>query len=527
MKSIVDLIPMVLAEFLGTFMLVFTFSSDTTNGTPLGPISVGGALMVMVYALGSVSGANFNPAVTLALLVVGLAGHGDMDCAQALIYWPVQLFAGLCGAFSSALVFAADNSGEGLSRKASNATEARLLEEKWENSAGAFGPGAGFDIGNAFFAELVFTCMLCFVVLNVATCGDEKPDKKNFYFGLAIGGVIFAAANAIGAISGCCLNPAVSFGAAMAAASLRTPNVNDVMGYLALYWLAQTIAALLAVFLFMLCRHWMFGKKQDKKEDPDDDPSEPSLFAKIVAEFIGTFYLCLTVVLCLNQVRPPQLRAVGITFALVVMVYALGAVSGANFNPAVSLGLLLTCNLPIISFLFYVITQILGALFAMCVGRALLGEVRAFFVREDVPEGGPVIANGTVSAIAGSEIVYTFLLVFVVLNVAVADSKNQYYGLAIGWVLLVGGAAIGGISGGVFNPAIALALDAAAIFNDQDYDVVYGWGWLYCVFEFIGAIIAVAMFLAVRQCRHDGKKDDKDSAEEASDYEGFSEEASD
>merc|ERR1712032_73434 len=155
------------------------------------------------------------------------------------------------------------------------------------------------------------------------------------------------------------------------------------------------------------------------------------------------------------------------------------------------------------------------------------GDIRAFFVREDVPEGGNVIANGTVSAIAGGEIVYTFLLVFVVLNVAVADSKNQYYGLAIGWVLIVGGAAIGGITGGVFNPAIALALDAAAMFNDKDYDVVYGWSWLYVVFQFIGAIIAAALFLAVRQCRHDGKKkDDKDSAEEASSYEGFSEESS-
>merc|ERR1712062_713329 len=114
--------------------------------------------------------------------------------------------------------------------------------------------------------------------------------------------------------------------------------------------------------------------------------------------------------------------------------------------------------------------------------------------------GSAAVASGTLGGIAGAEIVYTFLLVFVVLNTAAGDAPNHYFGLAIGFCLVIGAAAVGGISGGVFNPAIALALDFSGIFAlpSQGFDVRYGWGWYYVLLEFIGALLAAAFYKLVR-----------------------------
>merc|ERR1712190_710280 len=72
-------------------------------------------------------------------------------------------------------------------------------------------------------------------------------------------------------------------------------------------------------------------------------------------------------------------------------------------------------------------------------------------------------AGGDLMAIIFAELLFTAMLVFTVLNVAVADGGNQYYGLAIGFVIVVGAASVGSVSGGCFNPAVAVSLDLVAL----------------------------------------------------------------
>merc|ERR1719236_231170 len=91
------------------------------------------------------------------------------------------------------------------------------------------------------------------------------------------------------------------------------------------------------------------------------------------------------------------------------------------------------------------------------------------------------------------EILYTFMLCFVVLNVAccTASNGNEYYGLAIGFVIIAGGYAAGGISGAAFNPAVAFGIDVSSAL------LGFGWSFAYAGFELLGAALAAGAFRVV------------------------------
>merc|ERR1719181_443965 len=94
------------------------------------------------------------------------------------------------------------------------------------------------------------------------------------------------------------------------------------------------------------------------------------------------------------------------------------------------------------------------------------------------------------------EILYTFMLCFVVLNVAaskgIGGGKNKFYGLAIGFVIVAGAYGAGAISGGCFNPAVAFGIDTASFAHG------FGWCLAYTAFELIGAALAAGLFYVVR-----------------------------
>jgi aquaporin Z len=196
-------------ELVGTLVLVFTIGTAVRSGNLLAPLAIGAVLMAMVYAGGHISGAHYNPAVTLAVLV-----RRRIDVRQAIGYWTAQ-FAG--GLLASVLVTAV---------APDHAVSMTL---------------SGHAVIAAFIAELVVTFALCYVVLNVATSKDH-PD--NSFYGLAIGFTVAAGAVAVGGISGGAFNPAVAVaGVAMGLFS---------WSMISMLIVAQTLAAVAAGLAFRL-----------------------------------------------------------------------------------------------------------------------------------------------------------------------------------------------------------------------------------------------------------------------------------
>mmetsp|Transcript_48727 Transcript_48727/g.130445 ORF Transcript_48727/g.130445 Transcript_48727/m.130445 type:complete len:524 (-) Transcript_48727:87-1658(-) len=206
-----------------------------------------------------------------------------------------------------------------------------------------------------------------------------------------------------------------------------------------------------------------------------------------LAEFVGTFVLVMTVG-CNVLSSNPTWGGVSIACSLMVMVYALGGVSGANFNPAVSLALGLAGKLEDgwkQVAVYSVVQVIAGCVAALC--YSLLFD-RTFNI-------GPTVGFHWWQAMV-CELLYTFMLTFVVLNTAASKKlgggKNQFYGLAIGFVIAAGAYGPGAVSGGCFNPAVAIAIDTVSV------SAGFGWCIVYASFELIGACLAVAAFWIMR-----------------------------
>merc|ERR1719355_201299 len=246
---------------------------------------------------------------------------------------------------------------------------------------------------------------------------------------------------------------------------------------------------------------------------------------KCVSEFLGTFVLVATVgfnVLSATKDKGPAAAALSIGASLMVMIYALGGVSGANFNPAVTTTLALTKKLPSNWVAPYMASQIAGGLAAAFFYYGIHGK--AF------PLGPGKKASGDAygwAAVGFAEIMYTFVLCFVVLNVACLNDKSskgeklylmtggpsaQMYGLAIAFCIVVGGNAIGSVSGGSLNPAVSIAIDATGAVHHSGYILTNS--IFYSCFELLGAGIAAGLFYVLRdeQFAKDGarplKKDD-------------------
>ncbi|MBI3822442.1 MAG: aquaporin [Planctomycetes bacterium] len=205
---------------------------------------------------------------------------------------------------------------------------------------------------------------------------------------------------------------------------------------------------------------------------------------KYLTEFIGTFFLVLTIGLAIAKAGAMAPLAIGAS--LMVMVYMGGHVSGAHYNPAVSLAALIRGALSVQDFIIYVVFQVAGALTASIASYGILGHTFA-------PAPAKNTTEGLVAALA-VEILYTFALALVVLNVATAKKAagNSYFGLAIGFTVAAGAFAGGSISGGAFNPAVGT--------GPTVIDVVLGQGslsylWLYLVGPFTGGALAAGVFL--------------------------------
>jgi aquaporin Z len=200
---------------------------------------------------------------------------------------------------------------------------------------------------------------------------------------------------------------------------------------------------------------------------------------KLIVEFIGTFFLVQAVGHAVLTKSALAGLVIGLT--LMVMVYAGGHISGGHYNPAVTLAVWLRGKLPKSDVLPYIAAQTTGAVASALIVQQFRGTGTGAFVHDTL-------------RIAGAEFLGTFALAWVVLNVATAKGTagNSFYGAAIGMTVAAGIFLFGGISGAVFNPAVAIA---GGILNLLPLKTVA----LYLVVCSVAGLAAAKLFLRVEK----------------------------
>ena len=197
---------------------------------------------------------------------------------------------------------------------------------------------------------------------------------------------------------------------------------------------------------------------------------------KLFVELFGTYFLVL--IIGLSSGNP-----IAVGFGLMVLVYTGAHISGAHYNPAVTLALFLQKEISVLDSVKYVISQIVGSTLAAL----------SIYLMNTNMQVQPVLGD-SVYPIFFSEIIFTFLLVFVILNVATHPNLkgNSFYGLAIGLTVMAGIFSVGPISGAVFNPAVSLGPSIIDFITNEG--VSHYFTWYYVVFPLIGSILAVLGF---------------------------------
>jgi len=198
---------------------------------------------------------------------------------------------------------------------------------------------------------------------------------------------------------------------------------------------------------------------------------------KYLTEFIGTFFLVLTVGMCVIESGAGNLAPLAIGSALMVMVYAGGHVSGGHYNPAVTLAVWLRGKCPSSDVAGYMGSQIAAGVVAAILTLILKGD--------------PTVIPAEIKIFPAliAEFIGTFALAYVVLNVATAKGTagNSNYGLAIGFTVTAMAFALGGVSGGAFNPAVAVGITVMHLAKAANL-------WIYLVANLAAGALAAATF---------------------------------
>jgi aquaporin NIP len=205
---------------------------------------------------------------------------------------------------------------------------------------------------------------------------------------------------------------------------------------------------------------------------------------KYIAEATGTFALvfCGTGAVIINEETNGIVSHAGIaiTFGLIVMamIYALGNISGAHLNPAVSIAFTIAKRFPVKQLLPYILSQVAGALLASLILKFLFPENQLL---------GSTLPHGSVRQSFVLELILTFFLMLVIINVA-TGSKEQgmFAGLAIGSTVLLEAMFAGPICGASMNPARSLA---PAIVSGHTEHL-----WIYLTATVIGALLAIPLW---------------------------------
>jgi len=200
-----------------------------------------------------------------------------------------------------------------------------------------------------------------------------------------------------------------------------------------------------------------------------------------LTEFIGIYFLVLTIGLTVLGGTPFAPLAIGAS--LMIMVFMGGHISGAHYNPAVSIACAMRKKLPWSEVAPYIAAQLIGAVAAALTVYGLLGQTFPLAPAEGFSATKAVVV----------EALYTFALALVVLNVATIQKTkgNSFYGLAIGFTIVVAAFAGGPLSGGAFNPAVGFGpILVHSMLGDGTLSTL----WIYIVGPLLGAVVAAAAF---------------------------------
>lgn len=201
---------------------------------------------------------------------------------------------------------------------------------------------------------------------------------------------------------------------------------------------------------------------------------------KYVVEFIGTFFLIFTIGSVVLAPGAGPFAPLAIGLVLMAMIFAGGHISGAHFNPAVTLGVWIRGKCPTSDVVPYILAQVAAA--------AVAAWLMHFFKQPGT--AGP-FAIGVKAALL-AEFLFTFALVWVILNTGTAKGTagNSFYGLAIGMTVTAGAFAVGGVSGAVFNPAVAVGITLMGLQTWANL-------WVYLLANFAGGAAAAFTFKLV------------------------------
>jgi aquaporin Z len=198
---------------------------------------------------------------------------------------------------------------------------------------------------------------------------------------------------------------------------------------------------------------------------------------KYIAEFIGTFFLVATIGMTTISPGAGDLAPIAIGSVLMIMIYAGSHVSGAHYNPAVTIAVYLRGRCSMADVVPYIVSQILGAAVAALVVKFFKAD--ALIVASNIDTTKALIA----------EFLGTFALAYTVLNVATSKdhANNSFYGMAIGFTVVAMAYTFGGVSGGAFNPAAAIGASMLGAFSWANI-------WIYLLGSIAGGVLAAVVF---------------------------------
>ncbi|KAH7577422.1 hypothetical protein JRO89_XS01G0249100 [Xanthoceras sorbifolium] len=488
----------IIAEVLGTYFLIFAgcasvvVNSDYEKVVTLPGISMvwGLAVMVLVYSVGHISGAHFNPAVTIAF-----ATCKRFPWKQVPAYIVAQVLGSTLAAGTLRLLF----------------------NGKQDHFVGTLPAGSDTQ---SLVIEFIITFYLMFIISGVGT--DNRATGE--LAGITVGSTVLLNVMFAGPISGASMNPARSLGPAIVSKQYKgiwiymvAPILGAVCGAWVYNMLRKESSTLLTLEvkwkvekgeklankdkMAEISRNGNHGVTLTVKDEAIQNPAcssskpkEDSGFSipftqKIIAEVLGTYFLifagCASVVVNSDYEKVVTLPGISIVWGLAVMVlvYSVGHISGAHFNPAVTIAFATCKRFPWKQVPAYVVAQVLGSTLAAGTLRLLFDGKQDHFVGT-LPAG-----SDTQSFVI--EFIVTFYLMFIISGVGTDNrATGELAGITVGSTVLLNVMFAGPISGASMNPARSLG---PAIVSKQ-----YKGIWIYMVAPILGAVCGAWVYNLLR-----------------------------